>query len=200
MALAVVERKRVAGEAVAPREGEAGGGIESAAHQTHGLFRGWHEGFSIIIPLVRIRFLTSTPLDIRRGSGTYVGIHVLGRALEELGHTVSYETPTRRFPNYTLERFVFNRSLRPSREFDLTVGFDMDGYRIASAAGHVASLKGVIADEVRFESGLTALTMSLQARCERLHVRARAPVCSPPARYSAGQRAWSYMACASVRR
>ncbi len=55
---------------------------------------------------------------------------------------------------------MFNRSLRASREFDLTVGFDMDGYRIARAAGHVASLKGVIADEVRFESGLTRLTMS----------------------------------------
>ncbi len=65
---------------------------------------------------------------------------------------------------------MFNRSLRASGEFDLTVGFDMDGYRIASAPGHVASLKGVIADEVRFESGAARLTMSLQARCERLHV------------------------------
>jgi glycosyltransferase involved in cell wall biosynthesis len=120
---------------------------------------------------LRIRFLTSTPLDIRRGSGTYVGIHVLRRALEKLGHTVAYETPRRHYPVYTLERLVFNRGLRASTEFDLTVGFDMDGYRIARAAGHVASLKGVIADEVRFESGATRFTMSLQARCERLHVR-----------------------------
>ena len=120
---------------------------------------------------MRIRFLTSTPLDIRRGSGTYVGIHVLRRALEKLGHTVAYETPQRHYRIYTLERLMFNRALRASREFDLTVGFDMDGYRIARAAGHVASLKGVIADEVRFESGLTRLTMSAQARCERLHVR-----------------------------
>ena len=36
-------------------------------------------------PTMRIRFLTSTPLDIRRGSGTYVGIAVLARALRELG-------------------------------------------------------------------------------------------------------------------
>jgi glycosyltransferase involved in cell wall biosynthesis len=119
---------------------------------------------------LRIRFLTSTPLDVRRGSGTYVGIHVLARALESLGHSVAYETPQRHFKIYTLERLVFNRSLRASREFDLTIGFDMDGYRIAAAPGHIASLKGVIADEVRFETGLTRLTMSMQARCERRHV------------------------------
>ena len=62
---------------------------------------------------LRIRFLTSTPLDIRRGSGTYVGIHVLARALEALGHRVEFETPRRRLPVYTLERLLFNRSLRP---------------------------------------------------------------------------------------
>ncbi|MGA7240260.1 MAG: glycosyltransferase, partial [Bryobacteraceae bacterium] len=135
---------------------------------------------------MRIRFLTSTPLDIRRGSGTYVGIHVLRRALEKLGHTIAYETPQRHYPIYTLERLMFNRGLRASPEFDLTVGFDMDGYRIARAAGHVASLKGVIADEVRFESGLTRLTMSLQARCERLHVHRASRVLVTSA-YSAAQ-------------
>jgi glycosyltransferase involved in cell wall biosynthesis len=54
----------------------------------------------------------------------------------------------------------------------------MDGYRIASPSGalHIASLKGVIADEVRFESGLTRLTMGIQARCERAHVHRAARV------------------------
>jgi glycosyltransferase involved in cell wall biosynthesis len=68
--------------------------------------------------------------------------------------------------------------LRASFTHDCTVGFDMDGYRIAGAPGasHIASLKGVIADEVRFERGLTRLTMSLQARCERLHVQRAARV------------------------
>jgi glycosyltransferase involved in cell wall biosynthesis len=120
---------------------------------------------------VRIRFLTSTPLDIRRGSGTYVGIHVLARALAQLGHSVEFETPRVILPIFTLQRLVFNRFLRAETPCDLTVGFDMDGYRIAGAAHHVASLKGVIADEVRFESGLTRLTMGLQARCERVHVQ-----------------------------
>jgi glycosyltransferase involved in cell wall biosynthesis len=126
---------------------------------------------------VNIRFLTSTPLDIRRGSGTYVGIHVLARALEALGHTVSYETPRVLLPVFTAQRLLFNRQLRADPACDLTVGFDMDGYRIAAGvAGHVASLKGVIADEVRFEDGLTRLTMSMQARCERLHVHRAARV------------------------
>jgi glycosyltransferase involved in cell wall biosynthesis len=130
---------------------------------------------------VRIRFLTSTPLDIRRGSGTYVGISVLAKALTELGHTVAFEGPTLHLPVYTLERLWFNRGLatsnsRASDAYDLTVGFDMDGYRIARGGPHVASLKGVIADEVRFETGLTRLTMSVQARCERLHAHRAARV------------------------
>jgi hypothetical protein len=133
---------------------------------------------------VRIRFLTSTPLDIRRGSGTYVGIHVLERALTALGHQVEIEAASVRLPVYTAQRLLFNRSLRAGTASDLTVGFDMDGYRIASAPHHVASLKGVIADEVRFESGLTALTMGLQARCERVHVQ-RATRVIATSRYSA---------------
>jgi glycosyltransferase involved in cell wall biosynthesis len=124
-------------------------------------------------------------LDIRRGSGTYVGIHVLARALEAMGHTVSYETPRVILPVYTAQRLLFNRELRAAPGCDLTVGFDMDGYRIAAGVDtHVASLKGVIADEIRFESGLTRMTMSLQARCERLHVqRAARVLCT--SRYSA---------------
>jgi glycosyltransferase involved in cell wall biosynthesis len=124
---------------------------------------------------VRIRFLTSTPLNIQSGSGTYVGIHVLGRALEKQGHAVIYETPRHRFPIYTLQRLAFNRGLRASADFDVAVGFDMDGYRIASG-NHVASLKGVIADEVRFESGLTRFTMQMQAGREKLHVQRAARV------------------------
>jgi glycosyltransferase involved in cell wall biosynthesis len=132
---------------------------------------------------LRIRFLTSTPLDVERGSGTYVGISVLAHALEGLGHTVAYETPRLTLPVYTAQRLIFNRSLRSLADFDLTVGFDMDGYRLS---GHVASLKGVIADEVRFERGMTRLTLSMQARCERLNVHRAARVLVT-SRYSAGR-------------
>lgn len=135
-----------------------------------------------MVASVRLRFLTSTPLDIARGSGTYVGMYVLARALEALGHSVEFETPSVHLPVYTAERLLFNHRLRPAPGFDVTVGFDMDGYRIAD----VAALKGVIADEVRFESGLTRLTMGIQARCERLHVR-RARQVLVTSRYAAGQ-------------
>lgn len=133
---------------------------------------------------MNIRFLTSTPLDVVRGSGTYVGMHVLAGALETLGHRVHFEKQGRPLPVYTLERLMFNRRLRPDPSFDLTVGFDMDGYTIADAPGHVASLKGVIADEVRFEHGFTRLTMSFQAVWEREHVHRAARVIATSA-YSA---------------
>lgn len=132
---------------------------------------------------MRLRFITATPLDIRRGSGTYVGISVLSRALEGLGHTVETETPKMQLPVFTAQRMLFNRGLKRS-DHDLTIGFDMDGYEIAGGPRHVAALKGVIADEVRFERGATRLTMSVQARCERQHVeRAARVVCT--SRYSA---------------
>lgn len=125
---------------------------------------------------MRLRFLTSTPQNVTAGSGTYVGIHVLAEALRRLGHSVDFEVPTRHVPIFTAERLWFNRTLRPSSAYDCTVGFDLDGYRIAGGAPHVASLKGVIADEVRFERGFTRFTMGIQARCERLHVHRAARV------------------------
>jgi glycosyltransferase involved in cell wall biosynthesis len=114
-------------------------------------------------------------------------MYVLARALETLGHTVDFETPSLLLPVYTAQRLVFNRGLRVRPDYDLTVGFDMDGYRIAAGQQHVASLKGVIADEVRFESGMTRVTMGVQARCERMHVRLAARVLAT-SRYS-GDRA-----------
>jgi glycosyltransferase involved in cell wall biosynthesis len=132
---------------------------------------------------VRLRFITATPLDVRRGSGTYVGISVLARALERLGHTVEIETPKMQLPVFTAQRLLFNRGLKRS-DHDLTVGFDMDGYEIAGGPRHVAALKGVIADEVRFEHGATRLTMTAQARCERQHAQRAARVIAT-SRYSA---------------
>lgn len=135
---------------------------------------------------MRIRFLTSTPLEIARGSGTYAGISLLGRSLAALGHRVVLDGPGFSSPIYTLTRFAYNRSLRPQPGYDLTVGFDMDGYTIANGPHHVAALKGVIADEVRFERGLTRFTMGLQAKAESVHVR-RAERVIVTSRYSAAR-------------
>ena len=124
---------------------------------------------------MRIGFLTSTPLDVVKGSGTFVGVSTLAAALRKMGVEVEIVAPHFRFPIHTARRWWFNRQL-PRRQwdgFDLLVGFDMDGYRIAGRTGRpqVASIKGVIADELRFERGLTRLTMSMQAAWEAAHVR-----------------------------
>ncbi len=137
---------------------------------------------------MRIAFLTSTPLDVVGGSGTFAGVATLARALRGLGVQVRILAPGIQLPIYTARRLWFNEQLRSRqwKDCDLIVGFDMDGYRIAGRTGlpHVASIKGVIADEMRFERGLTRLTMSVQARCEAAHVR-RADLVVTTSRYAA---------------
>ncbi len=137
---------------------------------------------------MRIAFLTSTPLDFARGSGTFAGISTLARAAEALGAGIRLLTPSRRFPVYTLERLWFNWQLRDAdfRDVDAVVGFDLDGCLLAGLhrVPHVASIKGVIADELRFERGATRCTMALQARLEKRHVAA-ADLVLTTSRYSA---------------
>lgn len=108
------------------------------------------------------------------GSGTYVGISILASALRGLGVEVETVTPHFPCPNLTLRRLAFNQYLWMLKtDADVTVGFDMDGYTITDRrpGAHVASIKGVIADEMRFEKGWTRRTMQIQARCEAKHVR-----------------------------
>ena len=137
---------------------------------------------------MRLRFLTSTPLNVSRGSGTYIGITALAKAIENLGVSLELLTPSLRLPVYTATRLLFNQSLgfRRLSPCDATIGFDMDGYTLASPAPglHIASIKGLIADEMRFESGLTQATMRLQAACERAHVH-RAHAVITTSQYSA---------------
>jgi len=139
---------------------------------------------------MHFRFITSTPLNIARGSGTYTGIVTLAKSLRDSGETVELVTPTVKFPVYTIERIIFNKMLRFRRKVPgaITVGFDMDGYILAASGSgfHVASIKGVIADEMRFETGITRATMRLQARCERVHVK-HASLVIAPSQYSAGR-------------
>jgi len=136
------------------------------------------------------RFITSTPLDILRGSGTFAGISTLAKFLRMSGEAVDLVTPTLKFPVYTIERLVFNEMLRLRHQSSnsVTVGFDMDGYTLAGTGRglHIASIKGAIADEMRFESGVTKATMRLQALCEKRHVQ-RADLVLATSRYSAGR-------------
>ena len=119
---------------------------------------------------MRIAFLTSTPQNISAGSGTYVGISTLAHALRRRGIAVDIFEPSVWLPAYTLSRRWFNERLRARdlRGYQAVVGFDMDGFRLS--VPHVASLKGVIADEAQHETGLTRRLLRLQASWERCNV------------------------------
>ena len=123
----------------------------------------------------RVAFITSTPLNVREGSGTFVAIKTLADALGSLGVKVDLVAPKTHLPVQTAERLVFNAGLRFRRwdDYDITVGFDLDGYKLAGRTGrpHLASIKGVIADEMQHERGLVRMTMAVQARREAHHVR-----------------------------
>jgi glycosyltransferase involved in cell wall biosynthesis len=139
---------------------------------------------------VRLRFITATPLDAIRGSGTFVGIRTLADALAALGNEVEFAVPRFPIPTFTARRLLFNEELRrrPAHGFDAHVGFDMDGYRLPSSIPglRVAALKGVIADELRFQKGATRASMAVQARCEAIHAR-RADLVVTTSNYSAGR-------------
>jgi glycosyltransferase involved in cell wall biosynthesis len=136
-------------------------------------------------------FLTSIPQNIQRGSGCYVGTSTLARALRKMGVDVDMVMPTLSVPVYLAARVLFNESLRWHRfESEATVGIDADGYSIAkrsrnwSAKPHVACIKGVLGDAVRFENGGTRASMALQARLEAIHAR-RADLVITVSRYCA---------------
>ena len=79
-----------------------------------------------------------------------------------------------------------------SRHFDLVVGFDFDGCFLPrpEAPPFVVSLKGIAADEQRFESGTPRARLRAQAALEAMSV-ARADGVVVPSRYSAG---WAHRA------
>lgn len=138
---------------------------------------------------MRLRFLSSTPMNVFQGSGTYVGIDVLAQTLQGAGVEVETVTPQFSCPNLTLRRLLFNQYLRTLKAGSVvTIGFDMDGYTIAGKrqGRHVAAIKGVIADEMTFEKGWTRATMGIQARCEAKHVH-RADLVLTTSSYAAGR-------------
>jgi len=144
--------------------------------------------------VARLLFVTGTPADVRGGSGTYVGISVLQRAVEALGHEVELLAPGSRGGVSLQARVLFNiraRSAAGRRAPDVVVGFDWDGLFLRSGAVHVASIKGVIAEEATFERGIPWLRLTTEAFLERRHVR-RADRVLAPSRHSAERLAVDY--------
>jgi glycosyltransferase involved in cell wall biosynthesis len=136
----------------------------------------------------RLAFVTSTPLSVSGGSGTYVGIRELARNLEERQVRIATYAPTFWSPSFTVKRLLFNvliaRRLR-REQHDWVVGFDLDGFHYGRhpVAPYVASVKGVIADELKNERGVVRFMLGVQAAFERLAVR-RAQVVVATSRYS----------------
>jgi len=117
-----------------------------------------------------------------------VGIAGLNRGLTALGHQVAVRPLGRRTGFHTLDRWLYNVGVRlaPPRGVDLVVGVDLDGFLWARRrrVPFVASLKGIIADELRNERGWVRALLTLQARWERLNTR-RADLVVVTSRYCA---------------
>jgi glycosyltransferase involved in cell wall biosynthesis len=128
-----------------------------------------------VVP-AHLAFVTSTPLTVSEGSGTYVGIRELARFLKQRQVSVTTYAPTFWSPSFTLKRLLFNvlvaKRLR-AEQHDWVVGFDLDGFHYGRCpvAPYIASIKGVIADELKNERGFVRLMLGVQAAFERLAVR-----------------------------
>ncbi|HEY6347396.1 MAG TPA: glycosyltransferase family 4 protein [Bryobacteraceae bacterium] len=136
----------------------------------------------------RLHFITAIPWNVREGSGCYVGLRTLVEALRGLGTRVDVVTPKIAMPAYLATRLVFNESLR-WRRFDgaATIGVDADGYAICrrrNSAPHIACIKGVLGDAVRFEHGAARASLAFQAKLEMRHAR-RADLVITVSRYCA---------------
>ncbi len=135
-----------------------------------------------------LQFITAIPWNVERGSGCYVGTRTLVESLRRLGVDVAVTGPSIHTPVYTATRVLFNESLR-WRRFDAaaTVGIDVDGYTIPrrpDSPPHIACIKGVLGDAVRFEKGGTRASLAFQAWLEAKHAR-RADLVITISRYCA---------------
>lgn len=124
---------------------------------------------------LRIAFLDSWVRGRAEGTGSAVAIDGLARGLERLGHRVERVGPRRLPRGGLLGRVLFNLGLRRSFDpdgWDLVVGFDLDGcFLEVEGVRRVTALKGIAADEMRFEEGLTRLRFRILSRLERRAAR-----------------------------
>src|ERR1700693_5274554 len=135
---------------------------------------GWGPVYTI--RMARLLFVTGTPPDVRGGSGTFVGISVLRRALAVQGHDVDLLARAPGRPLSLAGRLLFNLRARAAvgrmPPAEAVIGFDLDGLFLRrGGAFRVASLKGVLADEARYERGAARARLWIEAVFERIHVR-----------------------------
>jgi len=137
---------------------------------------------------MRIAFLDSWLQQAAEGSGTAVAIGGLAEALAARGHRVERILPPSDSGLPLLaRRLAYNLGLRRRLDgapYDLIVGFDIDGFRVAgaSAVPYVCSIKGVLAEEARCERGWPRRMLGLLALLERRNAR-RADLVLSTSRY-----------------
>jgi len=139
---------------------------------------------------VKIVFLDSWSRDPAKGSGTTVAISTLAHALRAEGHHVHLlGTESRDDSSFLPGRLSFNwrlgdriRDVDP----DVAVGFDVDGFLLPRRRPYplIVHLKGIAADEARFETGAPHWKLRLLARLEGRNAR-RADRVVVPSHYSA---------------
>ena len=125
---------------------------------------------------MRVAFLNSWTLDVARGSGTAAAITGLADGLAENGHEVEIIGPNERASSLLLQRLLYNLELGARLEpgeFDLLVGFDIDGFDLAPppTTPFVVYLHGIAADEMRFESGAPRQYLRALSHLERANAR-----------------------------
>lgn len=118
-----------------------------------------------------------------------MAISTLALGLEGLGHRVESVRPTRLPLPLFLKRVAYNARLPlrlGCRDPDLAVGFDVDGFLLPAARPFplVVQLKGIAADEARFERGLPRWHLRALAALEGRNARGADRVLIP-SRYSA---------------
>ncbi len=120
---------------------------------------------------MRLCFFTSTPLNFQLGSGTYSGIKTLVRALRAAGDEVELINGASSVTTSARIRFNHRIAQLDYADFDATVGFDLDGYLLPQhTTPHIACVKGVLADEARFENRAALQDLTRQAELERLNL------------------------------
>jgi glycosyltransferase involved in cell wall biosynthesis len=136
----------------------------------------------------RLQFITAIPQNVQQGSGCYVGTRTLVDGLRGLGIGIEMVMPQVHLPFFTATRVLFNEALRwRNLKADTTIGIDADGYAIAgkrNSAPHIAFIKGVIGDAVRFETGITRASMAFHSWLEAMNAR-RADLVITISRYCA---------------
>src|SRR5207249_6724695 len=100
----------------------------------------------------------------------------LRQALVARGHVVTRLAPPAPWPcTLTLRRLLFNLQLPAllrTLRYDLVVGFDIDGFLWSGhsdSTPYLVSIKGVIAEELRYERGNIRRLLWALSRLERHH-------------------------------